>query len=109
VEQILTYQTLILSLVFVFVSPPTTAAVDALYGSLGNWREYVGPVIAHLLLIRVPPAVMFAVGMAVIVATALLPLEPRLAPYVIATWLASIVHIASLELQSRASSSTKPC
>jgi hypothetical protein len=108
VEQIVTYQTLILALVFVFVSPPTDAAVEALYGSLGNWRDYAGPVIVHLLLIRVHSAVMIAVGVAGIVAAALLPLESRLGPYVIATWLASVVHLASLEHQRRLGSSPDP-
>jgi len=104
VEQILTYQTLILALVFVVLSPPAPAGVAALYGPLGNWHDYVGvgPVIVHLLLVRLHAAVVIAVAILGIVAAALLPFEPRLGPYVIATWLASIVHVVSVERQRRA-------
>jgi hypothetical protein len=102
-EQIATYQTLVLGLIV--MSTATEAHLNALFGPLVEWRDFVAPVAVHLILMWTRLFVI-AVGLMGTLGAALLPLEPTLGPYVIVAWVGNILYCAWERLRVSSSSAS---
>jgi uncharacterized membrane protein YphA (DoxX/SURF4 family) len=73
-----------------FVAAPIVFGVDKFFNWMTYWPKYLWIGIPHLLGVS-PQHFMYAVGVVEIAAGLLVLLLPRLAPFVVAAWLAGIV------------------
>jgi hypothetical protein len=73
-----------------FVAAPVLFGLDKFFNWMTYWPKYLWIGIPHLLHVS-PQHFMYAVGVVEILAGVLVLVLPRLAPYVVAAWLAGIV------------------
>jgi hypothetical protein len=73
-----------------FVAAPILFGIDKFFNWMTYWPKYLWVGIPNLLNLS-PQHVMYAVGVVEICAGVLVLLLPRIAPYVVAAWLAGIV------------------